>query len=71
MNLLELAAVGALGAAGLGLVGIGVQRARRRRAAARRRAAESGGRRRIRIELDEDPIVAAMVGGTPDDRRRP
>ncbi len=71
MNLLELAAVGALGAAGLGLLGIGVQRARRRREAAKLRAAESGGRRRIRIELDEDPIVAAMVGGTPDDRRRP
>ena len=71
MNLLELAAVGALGAAGLGLLGLGVQRARRRRAAARLRASGAHGPRRIRIELEEDPIVAAMVGGTPAGRRRP
>jgi hypothetical protein len=75
MNPLELAAVGALGAAGVGLVAVGGYMARRRR---RRRAAEALLRdqdppvRRIRVEFEEDPIVAALgIGREAGRQRRP
>jgi hypothetical protein len=63
---LELALVGALGLVGLGLVGAGAFLARRRRRAAAAARSEDAPARRIRVELDEDPIVAALgVGKAP------
>jgi len=71
VTIAELAIVGALGVTGLGLVGVGVWSARRRRAEVRRRAEESRPARRVRVELEEDPIVAAMgIGDPPATRLR-
>jgi hypothetical protein len=70
MTPLELAVVGVLGMTGLGLVGGYLARRRRRAAEARRQ--QDAPARRIRVELEEDPIVAALgVGNETGPRRRP
>jgi hypothetical protein len=67
---LELALVGAIGVAGLGLVGAGAYLARRRRRAATAARTEDAPARRIRVELEEDPIVAALGVGKAQRRGR-
>jgi hypothetical protein len=72
VTLAELALVGALGVTGLGLVAFGVRGSRRRRAQAMRQHELSRSARRAYVELEEDPIVAALgVGGASTPRRRP
>jgi hypothetical protein len=66
---LELIAVGAVGATGLALVGLGVFRARRRRAAEARRQDDPAARQ-VRVDFEEDPIVAALGVGSESARRR-
>jgi hypothetical protein len=72
MTPVELVVAGALGVAGLALVGAGGYIARRRRLASEARRAQDAPARRIRVELEEDPIVAALgVGTEAGPRRRP
>lgn len=69
MTPLELIAAGAVGVTGLALVGLGVFRTRRRRASEARRR-DDPAMRHIRVDLDEDPIVAALGVGSESARPR-